>query len=161
MKKYTSFVLSILILSVVACSGDNPQFSGVLPINDDVKNAPQQIVINGKEFSLTSYLWRDFMPIAPKDGHELAAVIRISTIDSTTFPNDVTADVMWVLNGAEYWAVKLSDDSYYQDFVLAKRATGGPKWDPGTEVEVIVRLYDSNDNSYYVKESKVGIHRTD
>jgi hypothetical protein len=45
--------------------------------------------------------------------------------------------------------------------VLEVFAEGGPKWGPGIEVDVVVRLRDAAGKSWYLKARRQPIHRTD
>ena len=170
MKEYTilkdialTTVLLLIICMALSCSdNNNPNESKTSIIDNNIVNAPSQIEIDGQEFSLSSYLWRDYMPISPIDGKELAAVVYIATSDSSQFPLDLKADKMWVLNKDEIWEAQLTNGTQPDgNFKIKKSANGGPKWDVGSEVIVVVQLVDKNNQIYYIKEDGSLIRRTD
>lgn len=153
--------LSLITLTQIGCNknGSNPI---IITPGDELLSAPEKIEIDGQEFILDTYLWRDFMPISPDDGKDMAAVVYIATADSTEFPPDISADKLWVINNQSVWEANLAQSSQYDyNFRIKRSAWGGPKWGPGIKVDVVVRLIDNNGNTYYVKQIGVDIDRTE
>ena len=128
-----------------------------------VRAATDSVTAEGAALRLSTFLWRDFMPIAPPDGDSLRAVLRITTADSSAFPPALRADAAWVLNGRDVWAtwVRETRQRLPGDPTLEVGAEGGPKWGPGIEVDVVVRLRDAADRAWYLRARQQLIHRTD
>jgi hypothetical protein len=108
----------------------------------ELREAPTSIVVEGKALVLETYLWRDFMPIAPRHGRSLIAVMRVKTSDGSTVPASVAADGAWVVLEEDVWATEVAEE--YPRGVVAPDyevvARGGPTWGPGVSVDVVIRL---------------------
>jgi hypothetical protein len=135
----------------------------LVPVSSEVRSAPQEIALADVTVRLESYLWRDFQPIATPDGKPLTAVLRIKTIDGAPIPASLQADTAWVLNGDLAWAAAVREEwprgaasSFFE--VVAR---GGPKWGPGIEVDVVVRLRDEAGQYVLLQARAQLIQRTD
>ena len=105
---------------------------------------PRQAVVGTRTYRIAdAYLWRDFMPISEPGGKPLAASIKIQ-VDSGAFPSDVTVDHIWVIGPAVWepatFEVHRAPDAATSASQIEVFASGGPKWEPGSEVNVDVRL---------------------
>jgi hypothetical protein len=160
---------AILAGLVVGGCGSDPTGPGLAPWDlmgvaqlAAVRGAPEEVQIGGVKLRLSTYLWRDLMPVAPPDGEPLRALLSIATADSSAFPATVKADAAWVLNGGLVWATAVQESRRVPgEPVLEVFAEGGPKWGPGIEVDVVVRLRAAAGKSWYLKALRQPIHRTD
>lgn len=125
--------------------------------------APRLALIAGATVRVDASLWRDFAPSSPPDGQPLVAVLRVETIDGTPIPSTLSADSAWVYNGARVWAASVveeqprgADASFFE--VIARN---GPKWGPGIEVDVVVRLRDAAGEVVLLQAPRHLINRTD
>ena len=121
--------------------------------------APRLATIGGIQFRAQASLGRDFMPSTSPSG--LTAAIRIQTADDSPIPASVTADSAWVYNGRDVWRTAVAEEqprsaSYFD--VVARR---GPTWEPGTEVDVVVRLEDGAGHSFLLQAPRQRISRID
>jgi len=155
-------------LCIAGCGDRNPVKPAPLTLLDtavlvQVRAATARVTAAKAELRLTAYLWRDFMPVSPPDGKPLAAALSITTADSSAFPADLRADAAWVLNGADVWATWVSETAGRApgDPTLHVLVNGGPKWDPGTLVDVVVRLRDGSGAAWYLGVKRQTIQRTD
>ena len=158
-------------LSLAGCGGKQPvkptpavPSALVTPVVlAQVHAAPDSVLAAGTGLRLSTYLWRDFMPVSPPDGEPLRAVLRVTTADSSAFPPDLRADAAWVLNGPSVWATWVAETGprLTGDSTLRLFAEGGPKWEPGVEVEVVVRVRDAVDRAWYLRAQRQVIYRTD
>jgi hypothetical protein len=125
--------------------------------------ATDSVTAEGAVLRLSTYLWRDFMPIAPPDGEPLRAVLRITTANSSAFPPALRADAAWIVNGWGVWATWVRETRERSPGypALEVSAEGGPKWGPGIEVDVVVRLRDTGDRTWYLRARRQMIQRTD
>ena len=71
---------------------------------EQVRAAPDSLQVLGRTLRLATYLWRDYMPVAPPGGDPLRALMRITTTDGSEFPHELWADAAWVIHGAALWA---------------------------------------------------------
>ncbi|MGH2492566.1 MAG: hypothetical protein ACRDF9_13795, partial [Candidatus Limnocylindria bacterium] len=129
-------------------------------------SVPDQVTIDGRSYRIapdSPYLWRDFMPISPPGGRPLAASIRVVAVDGGTFPRDITVDRVGV-HGPSVWEivspeVRRSPEAGTPPSQIEVFANEGPKWEPGIEVDVVIRLV-SGGAAYFLRASGVEIHRT-
>jgi hypothetical protein len=105
--------------------------------------------INGRSYHLGTsspnepMLWRDFMPISEPGGRPMAAFIRVVAEDGQPFQSDIVVDHVWV-HGPSVWEPTFEVQTAAQTGIaqnqIAIIASGGPKWDPGIEAYIVVRL---------------------
>jgi hypothetical protein len=105
--------------------------------------------INGRSYHLGTsspnepVLWRDFTPPSEPGGKPLALFIRVVAEDGRPFPTDIVVDHVWV-HGPTVWEPTFEVQTAAQAGIaqnqIAIKASGGPKWDPGIEAYIVVRL---------------------
>jgi hypothetical protein len=142
---------------------------------NDLRNAPTEVVLDGRSLSLSAYLWRDFMPSYPPapDGQPMIAVLKVATSDKKPFPSGVRMDRAWVLFGEQMWetsefrarvkGLPYSKDSWINcsdSPVCEAVARDGPKWDPGVFVDVVVRLTDKEGRHHLLRVPKQCVKAT-
>lgn len=158
------FLICLLIFNLsllYGCSkSTNSADLSTVDINGLMKS-PTTIQIDSTNFTLSVFLWRDFMPISPIDGKPMEAVVNIMTTDSSDFPAHINADKMWVIDSAEIWETYLDDNSADDSlFKISKKASDGPKWETGILVDAVVRLVQDDSIYYYLKTENIEIIRT-
>ena len=154
--------LRILVICILISGCDI--FGPKLPI-ETLLSAPEQIEIDNRKYILETFLWRDFMPIAPPDGQPLISLIWVTAIDSLPFPSSIDATKLWVINEEEVCETKFSGEERPENpqrkHQLEKVARNGPKWGPGIYVDVVVRITYGSRNFYLLRASNQYISRTD
>lgn len=134
-------------------------FSCKSPFSPDIKELlafPEQVEINGRIYTLETYLWRNLMPGTDPDG-PLIALVWVTAVDLLQFPSNLDANRLWIINGQEVWetefstAIRLKDPN--RKHQLEKIARDGPKWGPDISVDVVVRIIDHNNGVYFLKAS--------
>jgi len=162
---HRSLALTALLWTLAsACASDGALGPPALvPITSDLRKAPQQTTLGGVTLQLETYLWRDFQPITPPDGEPLIAVLRVHSIDGASIPAALQADSAWIINGDLAWATAVreersrgADPSFFE--VVGR---DGPKWGPGIEVDVVVRLRDGAGRQVLLQARGQLINRTD
>lgn len=144
-----------------------------LPVSvKELRNAPTEIVLDGKSLSLSAYLWRDFSPGA-WGGRPLMASLKVATSDKKAFPSGVRMERAWVLFGEQIWEVpnfrfrgrRLSDNK--EMWIKCSVSSGceitfseGPEWGPGVFVDVVVRLIDKEGKHHLIQAKKQHIIAT-
>ena len=139
-------------------------FAGVVSAcSADRTLAPRVVGVEGTSVRVEAYLWRDFQPISPPDGKPLVAILRIQTVDGARIPSTLTADSAWVYNGASVWATAVVEEQPRGAGAAAFQvvARNGPKWGPGVEVDVVVRLRDAAGHGVLLQAPGQLIGRTD
>ncbi|HIK27832.1 MAG: hypothetical protein N3E45_11805 [Oscillatoriaceae bacterium SKW80] len=135
----------------------------VLPEMNTLLSAPETVEIKGRQYVLETYLWRDFMPISPPGGKPLIASIRVIAKDEKAFPTTLKVDHLWVVKDTQQvWETDLNGEAkQITANKLETLARNGPKWMPGTTVDVVIRLIDEDNRSYLLRASQQQIVRTD
>ena len=160
--KLKYLLISFFSVSIIFVSCENPFSSPPeIPI-ETLLSAPDTVEVDSQKIFLTTYLWRDFMPVSPPDGKPLNAVVNIQNVDSSDLPSGLEAEAIYIVNANEIWNSYFSkeippDNSSFQ---LVRIARDGPKWNPGIYVDVIV-LLKFNKESILLKASDQIINRTD
>ena len=157
------FLICLLILNLSLLCGcsksTNPADLSTVDIDELIKS-PTSIQIDSTNFTLSVYLWRDFMPISPIDGKPMEAVVYIQASDYSDFPTNLNADKLWVIDSAEIWETDLVDFTVDSLFQISKKASDGPKWQTGIFVDAVVRLVQDDSIYYYLKTENIEIIRT-
>ena len=161
MKRLSVFLLIFILSLLYGCSkSTNPADLSTVDIDELIKS-PTSIQIESTNFTLSVYLWRDFMPISPIDRKPMEAVVHIKTSDYSDFPANLNADKMWVIDSAQIWETDLVDNSAGDSlFQISKKASDGPKWQTGIFVDAVVRLVQDDSIYYYLKTENIEIIRT-
>ncbi len=167
MKRSCSAAAAFLgVLALAGCTegnGSRVVRLARLPEGADIVSAPEQVDVASRQYTLGTYLWRDFMPVSPPDGKPLIAKVMILATDLQPFPFDLDADRLYVINGEEAWVVDLParQGPLLPDFQLDKIARDGPKWGPAITVDVVVRLVETGGGGYLLRAADQMILRTD
>lgn len=150
--------LATTLLVLAGC--DTP--TAITPQRNQLENAPTQVRVAGHDLVLGAYVGRDFMPIAPPDGHPMVAVLRIRTVDGRPFPAGVTADKVSVLYGGDVWtAAARQEPASQRPGTLEVVARDGPRWPPGATVDVVVYLRDAAGGEHLLRAANQRIERSD
>ncbi len=146
-----------------ACSNDGLFDPTLVPVTSELRNAPEEVPAEGVTVRLETYLWRDFQPIAPPDGQPLIAVLRVKTVDGASIPAALRADSVWILNGDLAWAAAVREEWSREADPPFFEVVGrdGPKWGPGIEVDVVIRLRDAAGHAILLQARAQLINRTD
>ena len=128
-----------------------------------LESAPDSLDLAGVRLVLWTNLWRDFQPIAPPDGKPLIALIRLAETDSMSIPSEVSPNYIWVLNGDQVWASRLSSENRppTPEYQVERVARDGPKWGPGINVDVVVGIQVRDEPMTFVAAREQPIFRTD
>lgn len=151
--------LAVLCFLGPGC-GKGP-LSPLFVTKDQLLAAPLEIEIDGRAYTLATSLWRDMMPSDDVESSDLAAFVYITAVDGQPFPADVDATYVWVINGDETWATEFSKEyrppSQSRLYQLGEAVGGGPRWDVGTEVEVVVQVTDKLGKVHLLRATGVKI----
>jgi opacity protein-like surface antigen len=146
----------VSLLSAAACATEVLE---PLPVAE-LQAAPTSLTVGTGTIVLDPYLWRDFMPIAPADGQPLVAVIRLKTGSGSAYGGNAEIDRVWVVNGSGVWTAQEIESRQAATAEYEVAARNGPKWGPGINVDVVVRIQVGGVRSL-LRMSNVPIHRTD
>lgn len=118
---------------------------------EELLAAPVEINIDGQSYNLSTFVWRDFMP--PGTGSDLMAVITVSEKNLLTIPANINASFLWIINIDEIWGTMFSNEvsAPTPAHQLERIARGGPKWNTGINVDVVILVTDGTDKEYLLK----------
>jgi hypothetical protein len=160
-----AFVLA-LALGGVGCNGGTKVLAPAdpPPVSIDLlRAAPDTLTLNGYPTVLGLNLTRDFMPMSPPDGRPMTAMATFYPISEPDFAMNVTAVYAWVVKGNEVWGTGMTseDPSHLPHNEVVWLAEGGPKWDPGIQVDVIIGLMIENRGLQLVRQTGITIDRAE
>lgn len=147
----------VILVSMVLISCGSTGESKTL---DELLAAPEVVQIEGHTYTLRAYLWRDFMP--GNSDSRMIALVTISEKHENPVLSGLDATSLWVINRNEVWNTNFSDESRPSGLVheFEKIARGGPVWDTGINVDVVVMLVDGEGREYLLKVSNQLIRAT-
>ena len=150
----------ILFFVLVVFSCKTPTTS---PIGSPLSSATKEVIISSYNFTLSASLWRDFQPISPPDGKPLILVAEIIESNSMAIPSNIKVDAFWVINGDQVWSGILSKEERATTPLHTRQIIirDGPKWETGNYVDLVIRLLDDEENTYWLKEENLLIERTE
>lgn len=121
------------------------------------------VAIGSGRIRLTTSAWRDFMPRVGGDqrGSDLMVNLQVQGLDGVPLPTGLAVDSAWVRSTEGLWSSAPSPEPRPDlpnglDLMLR----GGPKWDTGQEVDVLVRLRRSGGGVHYLQTRRQPIGRT-
>lgn len=128
-----------------------------------LEDVPTRIQVEGRELTLETYLYRDFMPESPPDGRPLIAGLRVRAVDGGALPAGLSADSVAVVYRDEVWTapVVVVEQSSRIPNILELVARNGPKWPTGATVDAVLFLHDAGGRNHRLRAAGQTIHRTD
>lgn len=159
MGKYIFVALSAALLGCLDSGEPVPPTISI----QELLAAPDTVVVEGRTLTLSTSIWRDFMPISPPDGKPLIAAAYIDAVDTTRLPSSITSDAIWIAYDGQVWNSHFTNETPPQQRPnrLEKIARNGPKWGPGVYVDVVVRVFDGRGIAVLLGASHQCIGRTD
>jgi len=154
----------LIVLSLSSCDKTNSEIDEkqILQIREDAVDA---LIIDSKSFILDAYLYRDFMPISPKNGQPMVSINWLISLDSVDIPDNISMVKQYVFYGDSIWVANYEDKAPTPDlpkYKMMRISINGPKWEPKVYVDVISQIYDSKTNkNYFIERKKVYVERTD
>ena len=89
-------------------------------------------------------------------------VIKVTERNLLTIPDNISVTYLWVINGSEVWRTESTDEAGAGTpaYMIEKIARGGPKWDTGINVDVIVQIFDGSGTEYLLRAPAQFIYKT-
>ena len=69
----------------------------------ELKGSPESIVLGNNKLVLTTFLWRDFMPITEEGGSPLACINKLTDTNNNGILDEINLRKQYVINGNEIW----------------------------------------------------------
>ncbi|MBW4678762.1 MAG: hypothetical protein KME19_01435 [Microcoleus vaginatus WJT46-NPBG5] len=134
-----------------------------LPDANTLSSAQETVEIKGRQYRLETYLWRDAMPSTMIDGNPTNTVVRVVAKDQQAFPVSLKLERLWLVkNDGQMWTTTLDGEAQQPaGNQIENSATNAPSWELGALVDVVVKLVDGENNTYFLKATEQPILHTD
>lgn len=166
MKLFRFFALFALgAFALISCHTqptDSPASSPGTP--ETVLYVAQPVVtVEQVNYTATVFPYRDFMPVRGGQERGLIAIAQICRTDSLEIPQSLHLKRIWVFHGRERWFAELGEERQHVrgNFCLEAVARGGPKWEPGSRVEVVIGFTVGDSGMYLVRTPTTTIEHTE
>ena len=153
----TKWMFAISLLIFVGCKDlgeEAPSLPPTIPVKD-LLAVPESIVVDAETLTVSTYMWRNFMPTVPSSNTGLIALVYIGKVDSTKMSNSITADAVWIVSGEQAWRSFLAEANQPPSNRLCRIARNGPEWDG--PADVIVRVFGSRGDEHMLRASRQAI----
>ena len=161
MKKVTLIILTFVFgLSSCEKEKNEEKIKNDPDFAQELRTSPENISIGNNTLILTTYLWRDFMPIAEENGSKMICVNKLTEVDSIPILSTIKLKKQFVIKGDEIWTADYSETSNSVDFILEGVVRDGPKWGPNIEVDVVCEFENSGATHRILAKSQL-INKTE
>ncbi len=160
--KQVFFIAMTMLIGISSCEKNVIQgkVKNDAKFAEELRSSPQMITFGNNNLVLTTYLWRDFMPIAEEGGSKLMCVNKLIDVDSIPIPGTIHLKRQYVIKDNEIWTAKNSEIRNDIDFILEGVVRDGPKWGPNIEVDVVCEFENSGIIHRVLAKSQI-INRTE
>lgn len=148
-----AFVWMLLVQACEDVDYSNPELAIAL------RSSAESIDVGDQNLILETYLWRDFMPIAAKDGSALLCVNYLKEEGEKPLLPTLELKRQYVLKGSDVWVANYSEIRKENDFFIEGVVRGGPKWGPDILVDVVCE-FEYQGNMYRIIARDQLIHKT-
>ncbi len=130
------------------------------PSLESLLAAPTEVTFANRRYQLESYVWRDFMPSTSPDASGLMASVRLTSKDQGATPPALTVRRLWVIQDEAVWETPVQQLPRLPQDAIEATARGGPTWEPGSAVEVVVQLDLGQGKTAWLRSPNQTIERT-
>jgi hypothetical protein len=151
-------ILTVLCFLAQGCGGGSP-FSP-LTRTETLLSAPLEVDIEGRTYTLETMIYLNLELITE---NRLTAIVYVTAADGQPFPESLDAIYLWVINGDKTWKTEFSAEARPRDqshlYQLGEVAGGGPEWEEGTNVEVIIKVTTTSGSTYLLRATaqRIGV----
>lgn len=155
------FLVIILFFTLISCEKESQ--SGNVLVNPSLANQLMQsadtVYINNNALVLTSYTYRDFMPIAEENGSDMRSSVKLSDADSTAIAGVVELKRNFVIYNNKIWIAPYKNPHRNTDYQVSATVTEGPKWGPDVSVDLVCE-FEIDQVTYRVIDRNINIEAT-
>jgi hypothetical protein len=128
---------------------DDPLFEHL----DGLKAVPSDVPMGGATVRISTFLWRDFMPMCPPGGRPLIAAVTVTADPPSPVPPSIQAVRLVLVYGSTLWITRVVEEhaSMRNDSGFRVIAREGPKWGPDVLVDAILEIRGGDGRSYLVR----------
>ncbi len=154
---------AIVLLGISACQKDVSE--DMLVKNDprlasSLRKSKESLIEAGNNLVLTTYLWRDFMPVVGSGGSRLVGVVHLQDAQGTALSSSISLKRLFVIKGNEIWTTNFSEVSSADATKLEGVVRNGPFWGPNINVDVVCEFIVDG-KMFQIMAKDQPIHRTD
>jgi len=156
--------LVVLVIAFALFSCKKEKIGGKIKndpkLAQELRESPERITLDNNTFVLTSFLWRDFMPIAEKDGSKMMCINWLTDVDSVSISSSINLKKQYVIKDNEVWTAEYSETKNSNDYTIEGFVRNGPKWGPDIEVDVVCE-FENLSQTYKILAKSQLILRTE
>lgn len=142
--KYISYIFLIFIL-FAGCSSSEKTGNKLSRDIEELKSAPNEIILDGKSFFLEAYIWRNLMPSPDSSlNRSIMASIKIISADGSEISDSLEVVKLWMINKNSVWETKSVRATLLSPDLLELYVSGGPVWDKGIKIDAVVETKFKN-----------------
>jgi hypothetical protein len=127
---------------------------------EELRQSPESITIANNKLILSTYLWRDFMPISEENGSNMICINKVTEVDKIPILPNIILKKQYVILGNEIWTADYLEIRKISDFIIEGIVRDGPKWGPSIEVDVVCE-FDYDGTAYRILSKSQLIGRTE
>ena len=127
---------------------------------NELRSRPESIIMGSNYLILTTYMWRDFMPVAEENGSNLLCTIKLKDVDNVAISKSIKLNKLYVIKGDEIWTTNFSKIKNDIAYILEGIANNGPKWGPDIDVDVVCE-FENSGTVYRILAKSQSINRTE
>lgn len=160
MKKILFFSL-ITVASFTSCEKEEMKFDikNDARLAEELRLNPDTIKIDSIDLTLSTSLYRDFMPISEENGRKMACINNLTVSKNASILNQITLKRQYLINGNEIWTASYNKVEKTNNSITGT-VINGPKWGPNINVDVVSE-FEMNGNIYKILAKSQLITRTD
>lgn len=127
---------------------------------DLLRKAPTEGEFSGVKLSLSSTVSRKFVG---ENGEPITAQFTVQTADGAAIPAGLTIAEAWLLTPTWLWETDVTPVANAEGVTdkVSASATGGPRWEPNSPVDAVVRVKDATGAAYLLRQSNVVISKVE
>ena len=146
-------ILILFILTHFSCQKDKLEgqiITDPIYIENLYANSKDTIIIDNQNLVLDTEIYRNFFPGGPIDDKDrrLVAPIWIVNIDTIILTQNLSVSKLYIINNDQVWTSvpEISPDNYTPENKLYLISKGGPEWETGIYVDVVISITDLIEN---------------
>lgn len=136
--KSTLIIAAIFAMGFTTCKRES--LDNQADLAKKLRTSKSEVKLGDNLLLIEAELWRDFMPIAPEDGHPLRSLIVLSDKNGLELPSGIELGKQYVIKDNEVWTAEFEDTRQYDTFRFEGFSSGGPKWGPEAAVDVVLEF---------------------
>ena len=161
--KHLLLITLTVVVGLSSCKKDDKDEATVRTDSkfaNELRSRPESIIMGSNYLILTTYMWRDFMPIAEENGSNLFCTIKLKDVDNVAISKSIKLNKLHVIKGDEIWTTNFSKIKNDIAYILEGIANNGPKWGPDIDVDVVCE-FENSGTVYRILAKSQSINRTE